>query len=307
MLWRERQLGPWCLGTAQLGFDYGISNSHGRPNTQEAQAIVGAARDAGVRLFDTATAYGDSQQVLGNCIKSLSLQDEALVVTKLADDELLSEDVLDVLHEARTSCGVPRFFGVLAHSSKVLRNFRNTQKIFYSLKSEGITEYCGISVYDSAEALFALSLDQFDLVQMPLNLLDRAAVDRGVIEEARKRGKLLFFRSALLQGLLTMPADNIPEEMEFANQMISAWSRLCTREKLSQTSLALQIAERLAGGYPLVIGAELAEQVRVNAAALKQVPPNLNELITETASLAEGTTEILRNPSLWPKNKVVAK
>ena len=53
------------LGTAQLGTNYGIANRMGKPDFDTAEAIIKTTWDAGIREFDTAQGYGDSEQVLG--------------------------------------------------------------------------------------------------------------------------------------------------------------------------------------------------------------------------------------------------
>ena len=53
------------LGTVQLGLPYGVGNRTGQPSQQEAVRIIAAACEAGVNCFDTAAAYGTSEQVLG--------------------------------------------------------------------------------------------------------------------------------------------------------------------------------------------------------------------------------------------------
>jgi aryl-alcohol dehydrogenase-like predicted oxidoreductase len=300
MYWRNRDLGPWCLGTAQLGFDYGIANAHGHPSFDQAREIVSAAWNAGIVLFDTAAAYGNSQQVLGQCFDSLGIQDQPLVVTKLSAPDLLSDRCERLIVDALKHCGVPRFFGLLSHSPILLRDFEKAQAVFESLKTKGLTEFCGISAYEATDGKLALGLKHFDMVQLPLNVLDRTVIDEGVIEEARRTGKLLFFRSAFLQGLLTLRPEQLPTRISFATEILSEWMEVCQRANLSAGKLALNIANRLAGGYPLVIGAELSTQVEENLRTLCDEPKNLADLIAETAKLAKKTTQILRNPNLWP-------
>lgn len=307
MYWRNRDLGPWCLGTAQLGLDYGIANARGHPNFEQAREIVSTAWNAGIVLFDTAAAYGNSQQVLGKCFESLGIQDQPLVVTKLSDTDLLSDRCEQLIVDSLKHCRVPRFFGLLSHSPIVLREFEKVQAVFESLKAKGLVEFCGISVYEAADGKFALGLKHFDMVQLPINALDRTAVDEGVIEEASRTSKLLFFRSALLQGLLTLRPEQLPNRISFATDILSEWTELCQRAKLPANKLALHIAHRLAGGYPLVIGAELRTQVEENLRTLCDEPKNLAEVIAETTKLAEKTTQLLRNPSLWPREDAMTR
>ena len=59
-----------CIGTAQLGMDYGITNAKGQVNIDEAKKIL----QLGLRIqtLDTAQAYGCAETVIGQCRASPS-------------------------------------------------------------------------------------------------------------------------------------------------------------------------------------------------------------------------------------------
>ena len=52
------------LGTVQFGLSYGVANRVGQPDYQDVVEIVAAALEGGVNAFDTAAAYGTSEEVL---------------------------------------------------------------------------------------------------------------------------------------------------------------------------------------------------------------------------------------------------
>ncbi len=55
-----------CLGTAQFGINYGITNQIGRPNDNQIDLIIESALNNNIFYFDTANAYGNSEIILGN-------------------------------------------------------------------------------------------------------------------------------------------------------------------------------------------------------------------------------------------------
>ena len=57
------------LGTVQLGLNYGVNNSAGKPSLETAFDILNLAYESGIRTIDTAEAYGDSQEVIGQYIE----------------------------------------------------------------------------------------------------------------------------------------------------------------------------------------------------------------------------------------------
>ena len=54
-----------CLGTAQFGLAYGITNSIGQVSEAAVGQLLDQAGAAGIRWLDTAQAYGNAEAVLG--------------------------------------------------------------------------------------------------------------------------------------------------------------------------------------------------------------------------------------------------
>jgi len=51
------------LGTAQVGFSYGIANKRGKPSKLEAYKIMQTAVEYNIDCFDTAYSYGTSEEI----------------------------------------------------------------------------------------------------------------------------------------------------------------------------------------------------------------------------------------------------
>ena len=102
-----------ALGTAQLGMPYGIANRTGKPDLAAARSIVDTAWDAGIRYFDTAQAYGDSESVLGQALENR----DAAIITKLPPK---LENVSQHLRESLRRLGRATIWGVLLHREEHL-------------------------------------------------------------------------------------------------------------------------------------------------------------------------------------------
>ena len=103
-----------AIGTAQFGMRYGISNLSGKVSQEGGKAILKYAASAGVDTIDTAMAYGDSEQVLGNIGV-----DGFNVVTKLPE---IPEHIADVegwviraVKDSIFRLGVASLYGLLLH------------------------------------------------------------------------------------------------------------------------------------------------------------------------------------------------
>src|SRR4051812_21051223 len=57
------------LGTVQFGINYGVSNTSGQVSAPEISAILATAREAGIRVLDTAASYGTAEQALGRALQ----------------------------------------------------------------------------------------------------------------------------------------------------------------------------------------------------------------------------------------------
>ena len=67
------------LGTAQFGMDYGIANLMGKPTRKDVLSILALAWEKGVRRFDTAPGYGNSEHLLGE--ENKKRQDKIIIAT----------------------------------------------------------------------------------------------------------------------------------------------------------------------------------------------------------------------------------
>lgn len=56
------------LGTVQFGLNYGIANLLGKPPYETSRDIVRCAFEGAVNCMDTADAYGDSEEVVGQIL-----------------------------------------------------------------------------------------------------------------------------------------------------------------------------------------------------------------------------------------------
>src|SRR5215472_9543439 len=91
-----------ALGTAQLGMAYGIANTTGRPKAAVALEIVAECWQSGVRYFDTAQTYGDSEVVLGRALRNVGVASEARVISKLSP-KLKVESVESIINSVQLS------------------------------------------------------------------------------------------------------------------------------------------------------------------------------------------------------------
>ena len=93
-----------ALGTAQFGLDYGVSNRLWIIPEADVFEILKLAAASGIDTLDTAQAYGTSEAVIGEFVKTSGLQFR--IVTKLKD--VAGEDTEASLRSSSAKTGSGR-------------------------------------------------------------------------------------------------------------------------------------------------------------------------------------------------------
>ena len=81
----------------------------------------------------------------------------------------------------------------------------------HEARARGWTSRIGASVYNSDQLALVESRFQPQLVQLPLNVLDRRPIVSGMLARLKAAGVEIHARSVFLQGLLLMEPDELPE------------------------------------------------------------------------------------------------
>jgi len=291
------------LGTAQLGFNYGIANAGKteQPSQTTANAIVQEAWENGIQEFDTAQGYGKSEQALGDALSKLGVSAEALVTSKFdpALDHLDRNVLSNAVGESLSRLGVPSLYGMMLHKEEMLSAWDNgLSKIFHTFVVSGKIKHIGISVYSPEKAIQALNTDGIDMVQLPTNILDRRFETAGVFQLAEEKKKKIYIRSVFLQGLILMDADEIPEKMSFAKPVIEELESISNELKLSRKQLALDYIKSEMPDAKVVFGADTPLHVKENVACWEgELPPSS---VDRVKMVFDRVDEKILNPTLWP-------
>lgn len=284
------------LGTAQFGLPYGVANTQGQITPEEGRKILGLASEAGIRTLDTAIAYGGSEAALGElgC-------DAWQVITKLPalPDDQLPSPAGWVAAQLAGSCArlkKDRLHGVLLHRPAQLLapGGEALYRALIDARASGQVEKIGISIYAPEELDALPPAMSFDIVQAPLNVLDRRMYDSGWASRLCRTACELHVRSIFLQGLLLMQQEARPARFDPWLPVWQTWHRWLADNRLSALQACVRYALQLPDVTKLVVGVDSAEHLaQILAAADGDLPP-LPEALNNVAP-------ILLNPALWPK------
>ena len=168
-----------ALGTVQFGLEYGVANTKGRVPEETAQDILSLARELGVDTLDTAAAYGTSEEVLGR-----TGVDAFKVISKVPPGtehiEKPANWVKRCIDQSLSNLRCDSLYGLLLHRPLDLlqSNGRELYDALVDIKRQGLAKKIGISVY-GPDDLDKLATFDFDLVQAPMNILDRRLKNSG--------------------------------------------------------------------------------------------------------------------------------
>lgn len=289
----------FVLGTAQLGMRYGIANRTGPPSLPLAKSLIRRAWENGVEEFDTAQAYGESEEILGRCFASLGLCKSVRVVTKLNPyaEEHSGREVMDSVRCSAARLGVSRLYGCLLHRASCLHEWdAKFSKVFEILKKEGSLQYTGVSIYDRSELDQALAVDGIDLIQFPFNVFDQRALKEGWFDRIQQRGKHAYVRSIFLQGLLLLTSRELSNDMSVAGPYLDRYAAFCSQKGMSQRDMAWAFAFQCSGTSRVVVGVETEEQLEEDLRLLRkkiELPSDATDVFC--------VPEQIINPALWPR------
>jgi hypothetical protein len=282
-----------ALGTAQFGLPYGVANRRGQVGRADLTAILGRAQAAGIDTVDTAMAYGDSEQRLGE-----SGVGQWRVITKLPE---LPVPCADVAAWARTSVqgsltklGLVRLRAILLHRPLQLLGPHgpDLQAALFALKDEGLVEKVGFSIYgpDDLDALWHRFRPE--LVQAPLNVLDRRLLTSGWMARMHAAGTEIHVRSVFLQGLLLMDAASRPPMFSRWQPLWDRWTRWLSEASVSPLHACLGLALSRPEVSRVVVGVDSLEQLEEILAA------TLDTNLVPPLELACTDADLL-DPSRW--------
>ncbi len=306
-----RSARKFILGTAQLGLDYGISNTSGIPSQGEAEEIIKTAIIHGVEWIDSARAYGKSEDVVGKALTK-GWGSRVCVVTKLSPLDELSKDSSKQLVKASVQKSIfHSCYALKQESLEVLMLHRAAHLTAWGgavidcllgFRNQGLIKRVGVSVQSPEELKVVLDSELVSFVQLPFNLLDHRWLELiPKIKHARdKRNLIVHVRSTYLQGLLLSKSHELWNKANCTEpkKVVDWLDKEANSLGLDIQSLCLAYVAAKSWIDGVVVGIETHSQLmdslsKFNVAAL--TVDQMAHIEQHRPILSENTL----NPSLW--------
>lgn len=270
------------LGTVQFGVQYGI-NSAGRPNEKAVKGILAAAAKGGIETLDTSTAYGNSEEILGDC---KTPEEGFKIVSKYPKGET---PVGEMFNESLKRLKVDKLYGYLLHHFEVYKNNPKVWDDFVALKESGKVNKIGFSLYSPEELEFILDhKSPFDLIQVPFNIFDKKFLP--LMKELHENAVEIHVRSTFLQGLFFKDRETLPEKLKPMKKYLLHLDEFSKQSGLSISEIALNY--NLQNPYidGVLIGVDNESQLQTNLSSVKDTPIDIEIEVKE---------QELLNPVNW--------
>jgi len=294
--YKEQTLSKLSFGTVQLGLDYGVSNTQGKPTQDIADNILNYLVHEGINCFDTAVAYGNSEEVLGSALKD---NKDVNIVSKVKTNLFLENLEKSVL-ESLARLNVDKLFALLLHDSDLLFKWNNSfGKQINSLKKRKLINCFGVSIYTSEEFDMAIDNPSIEVIQIPFNLFDQRAINHQWFERAKKAKKLIFIRSVFLQGLFFLKEQQLSGNIREALPFIQEVHDLRKELKLSIAEFALSYVDSTSPESIILFGCDTLEQAHENINSYNDLPKLDENMLKKINTLFSKVPEYITNPSRW--------
>ncbi len=281
------------IGSAQFGLNYGISGGN-QVSKDEVARILNHSLKNNINYIDTAINYGDCHKVLGD-INIEKFQ----IITKLPIVPLDSSDVtekfiISAIQNSLNELKVNNIHGVLLHNPLQLltKGGENILNTLNKLKTRGIIEKIGISIYETSELDSLIPKFEIDIVQSPFNILDQRLINSGWMNKLSDLGVEIHIRSIFLQGLLLMK--DKPSKFNKWNDVWESWNEFVINNKTSPMEACLSYVNSFSQVNKIIIGIDSFKQFQ----EILNVNLNLN-FNFNNFKLKIHHEDLLLNPSKW--------
>lgn len=261
------------LGTVQFGLQYGV-NSAGRPSEETVKDILAEAAKGGIATLDTSSAYGNSEEILGECITT---DEDFKIVSKYPKGEI---PVGEMFNSSLKRLKVNQLYGYLLHHFEVYKNNPKVWDEFIALKESGKVQKIGFSLYSPEELEFILkNQSPFDLIQVPFNIFDKKFLP--YMQELHENGVEIHVRSTFLQGLFFKDRNTLPEKLKPMKKYLLQLDEFSKLSGLSISEIALNY--NLQNPYidGVLIGVDNVSQLQMNLASIKNTHIDVNIEVKE--------------------------
>jgi 1-deoxyxylulose-5-phosphate synthase len=297
-----------AFGGVEIGLPYGIGVDTRADMLSEAEAIalLHEAIEKGINFFDTARLYGESEAIMGKAFTGR--RNDIVLATKcrhfrdknglLLSDDLLKKFIEDSLNESLSTLKTDYVDVFMLHQAdKEILGNSVIVETFQELKEKGVIRATGASTYLASETAQAIETGNWDVIQLPFNLMDqRHSV---CFDQAQKQGTGLVIRSVLMKGLLSDRGKNLHPALAEVEKHIVDYQELIDENFSDLPTLATRFALSFDSIASVLVGIDKTEYLN-KAVATASGQYMSKQMLDKARKMAYPDPEFLNLPH-WDK------
>lgn len=209
------------LGTVKFGRNQQVTYPHFTlPSKIELKTLVSKAFDLGINILDTAPAYGNSEEIIGELLKGW--RKKWIISTKVGEEFYNNKSVYD-FSKKKIEISIVRSLQklqtdyldlVLLHSNGEDLKILETLDILLDFKKRGLIRAYGMSCKTKTGGIEALKKSDFVMVEYN----QKNIVQEPVIKFAEQQNKGILIKKAFQSGKLNNSSINLKKNIKFILQ-----------------------------------------------------------------------------------------
>lgn len=284
------------LGGAQLGLNYGATNSKGEMTSKDVENLLTDYVDSGFKYIDTSSEYGSSEKRIASFTQSLEINTKLKYVDLREDKKNIINDVRCSFYSSLSDLNVDFVNALFIHQVDVIKSDIIDLYIKFMIeeKERNRIKKIGVSIYEEKDMEWLEDYhDVIDIIQIPVNIFNQG-VYLGVKALCHEYNIEIQARSVFLQGILLDYKHSkviIPSDIR---EKLIYFDRYCVDQEIDKYSFSLDYVRGLDVGS-IVIGVTDIEQWQQLKTCWEK------DLIDHDFSIFKIENHAWLNPSTWVK------
>ena len=287
-----------CLGSAQFGLNYGLTNKNVKVNKNQVFNLLDFAIENGITLIDTSPSYGNAEITLGKypqikkfniCTKIDPIEGDSITNCKL---KKITSKVTSSLKTLNSNS----FDTLLTHGPTDFLKKGNAElfSTLKNLKSNGLVKNIGASVYNVTQIESIIDQFEVDVLQVPISIFDQRLLNIGILQKVIDKGIKIQARSIFLQGLVLENPSNLGKFFNPIKANIKKFQDTCSKENLTPLVACINFIKAISHIDTAIVGVTSLAQLE---GILKANHREINNF--DWSSFKIDQEEFL-NPTNWP-------
>jgi aryl-alcohol dehydrogenase-like predicted oxidoreductase len=277
----------FIIGTAQFSGKYGLNPLKKKTiKVSYLNKVYYFAKKNKINILDTAQSYEGVEKIIGK-----SKLSNLNIITKfqIKKNSTINSLYLD-LKKSLKNLNKKKIYALLLHNPwNITKKEINILKIFFKkIKKDKLVKKIGISIYYKKDLYKIYKYLELDIVQLPLNILNRRLYNDKTIDFLKKKKIEIHVRSVFLKGLLT--SNKKCTQFSKWKKLFVMWEKITLKKIYLKIYYAIKFIQNLSGLTNFIIGFDNLYQFKLIMKSLKkknELPYELKNFFSKDNKLTD--------------------